>query len=53
MHKDEYGLELSMVMQVTPTFYIQPDLQYIFNPIHASDGDDGAFVMQVQGVLKF
>lgn len=52
-HKDEYGLELSMVMQVTPTFYLQPDLQYIFNPIHATDGDDGAFVMQIQGVFKF
>lgn len=52
-HKDEYGLELSMVMQITPTFYLQPDLQYIFNPIHATDGDDGAFVMQVQGVFKF
>lgn len=53
VHKDEYGLELSMVVQVTPTFYLQPDLQYIFNPIHATDGDDGAFVMQMQGVMKF
>ena len=53
VHKDEYGLELSMVMQITPTFYLQPDLQYIFNPIHATDGDNGAFVMQMQGVFKF
>lgn len=52
-HKDEYGFELSAVVQITPTFYIQPDLQYIMNPVHATDGDDGAFVMQVQGVFKF
>lgn len=51
-HKNEYGLELSTVVQVTPTFFLQPDVQYIFNPIH-STGRDGAFVMQVQGVLKF
>ena len=51
-HNDEYGLELSAVVQVTPTFFLQPDVQYIFNPIH-STGRDGAFVMQVQGVLKF
>lgn len=52
-HKDEYGLELSTVVQITPTFYLQPDLQYIFNPIHAPNNDDGAFVMQLQGVFKF
>ncbi len=51
-HKDEYGLELSAVMQITPTFYLQPDIQYIFNPIH-STGRDGAVVMQIQGVFKF
>ena len=51
-NKDEYGLELSAVVQVTPTFFLQPDLQYIFNPVHATD-KDGAFVMQMQGVFKF
>ena len=51
-HKDEYGLELSAVVQVTPTFFLQPDVQYIFNPIH-STGRDGAFVLQMQGVFKF
>ena len=51
-NKDEYGLELSTVVQVTPTFFLQPDLQYIFNPVHGTD-KDGAFVMQMQGVFKF
>lgn len=52
VHKDEYGLELSTVVQITPTFFLQPDVQYIFNPIHATD-KDGAFVLQMQGVFKF
>lgn len=51
-HKDEYGLELSAVVQVTPTFFLQPDVQYIFNPVHSTDRD-GAFVLQMQGVFKF
>ena len=51
-HKDEYGLELSTVVQITPTFFLQPDVQYIFNPVHATD-KDGAFVLQMQGVFKF
>ena len=38
--------------QVTPTFFLQPDVQYIFNPVHATD-KDGAFVLQMQGVFKF
>lgn len=51
-HKDEYGLELTAVMQLTPTFYLQPDVQYIFNPIHETQRR-GALVLQLQGVLKF
>ena len=51
-HKDEYGLELSAVMQITPTFYLQPDVQYIFNPVHETKRD-GALVLQLQGVFKF
>lgn len=51
-NKDEYGLELSAVVQVTPTFFLQPDVQYIFNPVH-STGRGGAFVLQMQGVFKF
>ena len=51
-HKDEYGVELSAVVQLTPTFYLQPDVQYIFNPVHETD-HRGALVFQLQGVLKF
>lgn len=51
-HKNEYGLELSAVVQLTPTFFIQPDVQYIFDPVHSTD-DSGAFVFQLQGVYKF
>ena len=51
-HKDEYGLELSAVMQLTPTFFLQPDLQYIFNPVYET-GRSGALVLQLQGVFKF
>ncbi len=52
VHKDEYGVELTTVFQITPTFFIQPDIQYIFNPIH-STGDDGACVLQIQSVWHF
>lgn len=51
-HQDEYGLELSAVIQLTPTFFIQPDVQYIFNPAGQTDRS-GEFVFQLQGVFKF
>ncbi len=51
-HKDEYGLELSAVVQLTPTFFLQPDIQYIFNPVHQTDRS-GEFIFQLQGVFKF
>ena len=40
------------MVQLTPTFYLQPDVQYIFNPIHA-DSRDNALVFQLQGVFSF
>ena len=51
-HKDEYGLELSAVVQLTPTFFLQPDVQYIFNPIQQKDRS-GEFIFQLQGVFRF
>ncbi len=51
-HKNEYGLELSAVVQVTPTFFLQPDAQCILNPVHETD-EDYAFVLQLQGVFRF
>ena len=52
VHKDEYGIELSAVMQLTPTFFLQPDVQYIFNPVHETHRS-GALVLQLQGVYRF
>ncbi len=52
MHKDEFGLELSAVVQLTPTFFLQPDVQYIMDPVHATD-KDAALVFQLQGVFRF
>ncbi len=51
-HKDEYGIELSAVVQITPTWFIQPDVQYIFDPVHAK-GRNGAWVFQIQSVWRF
>ena len=51
-HRDEYGLELSAVVQLTPTFFLQPDVQYIFNPIQQKDRS-GEFIFQLQGVFRF
>ena len=51
-NRNEYGLELSAVIQVTPTFFLQPDVQYIFNPAGQTDRS-GEFVFQLQGVFRF
>lgn len=51
-HRNEYGVELSAVVQVTPTFFLQPDIQYIFDPVQETSRS-GAFVFQLQGVFKF
>ncbi len=51
-HKDEYGLELSAVVQVTPTFFLQPDVQCILNPVHEAD-EACSLVFQLQGVFRF
>ena len=51
-HKDEYGLELSAVVQITPTFFLQPDIQYIFNPVQQTD-HSGELILQMQGVFRF
>ncbi len=51
-HKDELGLELSAVVQLTPTFFLQPDVQCIIDPVHETD-KDCAFVFQLQGVFRF
>ncbi len=52
VHRNEYGLELSAVIQLTPTLFLQPDVQYIIDPVH-STGKDRAFVFQLQSTLRF
>ena len=49
-HRDEYGLELSSTIQITPTMYIQPDIQYIFKPVHGSSSE---LILQLQTVFSF
>ncbi len=51
-NKDEYGLELSAVVQVTPTFFLQPDVQCLLDPIHKTD-ENCEMVFQLQGVFRF
>ncbi len=51
-HMNELGVELSAVVQLTPTFFLQPDVQCIFDPIHEVD-DDCALLFQLQGVFRF
>lgn len=51
-HKDEYGIELSAVVQITPTFFLQPDAQLIFSPVNETK-QGHALVLQLQGVMKF
>lgn len=43
LHRDEYGLELTVALQLTPTMTIQPDLQFIWDP--ANNPDDGPSVV--------
>lgn len=51
-HRSEYGVELSAVVQMTPTFFLQPDVQYIFHPAFAAE-HRGAWIFQVQTGFKF
>lgn len=46
-HQDEYALELTCAIQLTPTSTIQPDLQFVWDPINNPDGGP-ATVFQIQ-----
>jgi carbohydrate-selective porin OprB len=46
-HEDEYALELTCAIQLTPTTTIQPDLQFVWDPINNPDGGP-ATVFQIQ-----
>ncbi len=46
-HRDEYALELTWAFQITPTATIQPDLQFVWDPIN-NPSDGPATVFQIQ-----
>jgi porin len=47
-HQNEYGLEISYVMQLTETMTLQPDIQVIFDPANNTQSDAVAmFTLQV------
>ncbi|MFO0873901.1 MAG: carbohydrate porin [Phycisphaerales bacterium] len=45
VHRDEYALELTYVMQITPTMTLQPDLQFVWDPSYSSK--NSAIVFQL------
>lgn len=52
VNKNEYGIELTYVMQVTPTMTLQPDVQLIKNPVNGRKGQT-AMVFQIQNVWSW
>ena len=50
--KNEYGIELTYVAQVTPTMTLQPDIQLVKNPVNGRRGQT-AVVFQIQNVWSW
>jgi len=50
--EDETAIDLYYRLQVTPAVYLQPELQYIFNPSGAADVDD-ALVLGIRAGVVF
>lgn len=48
-NNNEYGVELTYTMQVTPTMTLQPDLQIIRDPINGKSGQTNV-VLQIQNI---
>jgi len=46
-HENEYVLETTYAMQLTPTTKLQPDLQVVWNPTFNPDGSAVVFQMQL------
>lgn len=49
----EYGIELTYVMQVTPTMTIQPDIQIIRDPIYGKKSGQTNVVFQIQNTWQY
>jgi hypothetical protein len=47
VHTDEYGVEMTYVLQLTPFASLQPDLQVIWNPVNNPVADHN-FIFQLQ-----
>jgi porin len=48
VNRDEYGVELTYVLQLTETLTLQPDLQFVFDPAYNADEDfQTVFTMQL------
>lgn len=52
VNKNEYGVELTYVYQLTPTMTIQPDIQIIKDPINGKKNETNV-VFQIQNVWTF
>lgn len=51
VNRDEYGLELTYVIQLTETLTLQPDFQLVFDPAYNAGEDTQAiFTMQLNYV---
>lgn len=51
IHENEYVLEVTYALQLTPTMKFQPDVQYIIDPTHNASAN--AAVVQLQLDLKW
>ena len=48
VNRDEYGVELTYVLQLTETLTLQPDLQFVLDPAYNADEDvQTIFMMQL------
>jgi hypothetical protein len=46
-HSNEYGFEVTYVLQLTPLASVQPDLQMIWNPANSFNADHNIFQLQL------
>ena len=48
---DEYVLETSYRLQLSPNFNLMPDLQVLFDPVNAVD-EDVVYVLALRGIFS-
>ena len=47
VHQDEYALELTYVLQVTPTATLQPDVQVVWDPVLSTEDTEVVFQLSL------